>query len=374
MTKPLVMVVDDSEESRVLQRMILEDAYEVVEAESGEACIEQCDQKIPDLILLDVHMPGMSGYEVCVHLRKHAETATVPVIFVSGLNEPHERLEGYEAGADDYLIKPIDGENLLERVGLQLSKHLEVVEAQNQAKESMNVALEAMTYSSEIGQLIQFVTDSQSAKSMEDLANCVRDAIAEFGLQSCVLINQVELFSGCEKGSFEAKLLAKVRNSGERLINVGVRTIVKSDQICILIKNMPVDDESRYGRIKDHLAVMVSICDGPVLALQAQHDMANQRKDVLEKVILVTEAKLEEFSVKLKTHDGNVRKVMGGMVDEIESILFSLGLDDDQESTLMNLVYHANERLAETQAETQKLEGELSVILEGLYSILESAH
>jgi DNA-binding response OmpR family regulator len=370
-----VMIVDDADDSRLLQRMILEEHYTVLEAASGEECIEKIgvNDKVPDLFLLDVNMLGMDGYEVCTHLRKQHETANSPIIFISALYKPEERLKGYEVGADDYLVKPIDGEQLLEKVKYHLEVHLEVVKAQDEAKNSMNVALEAMTYSSEIGQLIDFVKQSQSVKSLEAMGEKVCAAAQEFGLSACAyVIGADRPFAFCEPDSLEAKVLEKSKKSQDRIINIGVRTIVKSDQIALLIKNMPTDDESRYGRIKDHLAVLVSICDGRLMALQAQKELANQRTSVLGRVITVTEEKLKEFNDKVIKHDDEVRSIMLNMITELESKLFSLGLDEDQEATLMSLAYRANEQLNESRESTKELERELGVVLEGLYEILSS--
>lgn len=369
-----IMVVDDAEDNRMLQKMLLEDHYSIVEAVSGEDCIEKVNQSIPDLILLDINMLGLDGYETCIHLRKQEPTANIPIIFVSALFKPEERLQGYEVGADDYLTKPIDGQKLLERVQYHLESHIEIVKSQKQAKESMNVALEAMTYSSEIGQLIDFVKQSQNAKSLEQMGEKVCAAAKEFGLNACAYVEGAKNpFTACEPESLEAKVLEKVRFGTESIVHLGIRTIVKSNQITLLIKNMPVDDESRYGRIKDHLAVLVSICDGRLLALQAQQDLASQRNTVLGRVILVTEEKLKEFNAKVVQHDDDVRQIMSNMLSELESILFSLGLDEDQEKILMALAYRATESLEETRKSTEQLEQDLGVVLEGLYEILGSS-
>ncbi len=371
MSDVTVMIVDDAEDNRMLQRMLIEDHYKVVEAVSGEDCIKQVEKSVPDIILLDVNMLEMNGYDVCIHLRKQVKTANIPIIFVSALFKPEERLQGYEAGADDYLTKPIDGEKLLERIKFHLDSHLEIVKVQKQAKESMNVALEAMTYSSEIGQLIDFVKQSQLVKSLEEMGQKVCEAAEEFGLSACAyVVGAKQPFARCDPESLEAKVLSKARLSSERIINIGIRTIVKSDQIALLIKNMPVDDESRYGRIKDHLAVLVSICDGRLMALLAQNELANQRNSVLGRVITVTEDKLKNFNEKIIEHDDNVRLIMNNMITELEAKLFSLGLDEDQEAALMALAYRATEQLDQSRESTKELEKELGIVLEGLYEIL----
>lgn len=371
MTATTIMIVDDADDNRLMQRMLLEDRYEIIEAVSGEDCLEKIQTQLPDLVLLDVNMDGISGYDVCIELRKQERTATLPIIFVSARDKPDERLHGYEVGADDYIAKPIDGEKLLERVALHLTSHVEIVNAQNQAKDSMNVALEAMTYSGEIGQLLEVVKESQTVTTLEGIGKKVCAAVQEFGLDACSYIHGAnQPFTNCEPDSLEASVLDKARLMSERIVHIGVRTIVKSDQIALLIKNMPVDDESRYGRIKDHLAVLVCICDGPILALIAKQNMASQRSKVLGKVIVVTEEKLKDFNKKIIQHDDEVREIMGDMLTELESKLFSLGLDEDQESTLMSLAYQATERLESSRESTKQLEKELGVVLEGLYEIL----
>lgn len=371
MTPTTIMIVDDAADNRVLHRMLLEDQYTVVEAESGEDCLKQIENDVPDLMLLDVNMDGISGYDVCAKLRKQEETANLPIIFVSAMDKPEERLHGYEVGADDYIAKPIDGPKLLERVNLNLASHHEIVSAQQQAKDSMNVALEAMTYSGEIGQLLDVVKESQDIHTFEGIGKKICAAVKDFGLEACCYINGAENpFSNCAPDSLEAKVLEKARAMKDRVAHIGVRTIVKSDQITLLIKNMPVDDESRYGRIKDHLAVLVSICDGRILALQARQDVAQQRSKVLGKVIIVTEEKLKNFNEKIIRHDDEVRDIMSNMIAELESKLFSLGLDEDQEATLMDLAYGATEKLEKSRESTKELEKELGVVLEGLYEIL----
>jgi len=91
-----ILVVDDTTDTRMLLKALLEDDYTVTEADSGKACLAQIEKQVPDLLLLDVNMPGMSGYEVCEHLRKQKNTEHLPIIFVSALDSTEERLAGFE--------------------------------------------------------------------------------------------------------------------------------------------------------------------------------------------------------------------------------------------------------------------------------------
>ncbi len=113
----LVLVVDDVRENRELIRDNLEvRGWIVEEAEDGLSALERALVAKPDVILLDVAMPGMDGLEVCRRLRLDDRTAHVPVIMVTGHTEREDRLAGIGAGANDYLAKPIDREDLLLRV------------------------------------------------------------------------------------------------------------------------------------------------------------------------------------------------------------------------------------------------------------------
>lgn len=115
--RPKILVVDDHPSSRMTAVALLSvEGYDVLEAESGSAALECVAEINPDLILLDVMMPGMDGYEVCRHLKQDEQTRLIPVVFVTALNDRRARLRGIEAGGDDFLSKPFDQLELSARV------------------------------------------------------------------------------------------------------------------------------------------------------------------------------------------------------------------------------------------------------------------
>jgi len=125
-SRGLVLVVDDEEANRMLLRDPLEaHGYEIVEAENGEQALQKVEQRPPDVILLDVMMPRMDGFEVCRRLKKDARTAPIPVLIITALSERMERLMGIAAGASDFLSKPVDLQELILRVNHAVhAKHL----------------------------------------------------------------------------------------------------------------------------------------------------------------------------------------------------------------------------------------------------------
>lgn len=115
--RPKVLVVDDHPSSRMTAVSLLAiEGYEVLEAENGQAALEIVEVAAPDLILLDVMMPGIDGYEVCRRLKQDEHTRLTPIVFVTALNDRRARLKGIEAGGDDFLSKPFDQLELSARV------------------------------------------------------------------------------------------------------------------------------------------------------------------------------------------------------------------------------------------------------------------
>ncbi len=105
--KPLILAVDDAHELLVLMSRALAADYEVKTAESGAAALMAAvADPQPDLILLDVEMPGMNGFEVCKALKENPTTAAIPVIFLTGKGESKDEAQGLTLGAVDYVTKP----------------------------------------------------------------------------------------------------------------------------------------------------------------------------------------------------------------------------------------------------------------------------
>jgi putative two-component system response regulator len=120
-TQPLILAVDDEASNLQLLRQILQDHYRLRFAKDGPRALDLAREELPDLILLDVMMPGMSGYEVCAALKADPALAAIPVIFVTALNDTADELEGFEAGAVDYITKPVSPPIVRARVRTHLS-------------------------------------------------------------------------------------------------------------------------------------------------------------------------------------------------------------------------------------------------------------
>jgi len=116
-TSASILVVDDEDMIRSLLRLILvREGYEVMEAENGEDALSMVREEKPDLVLLDVMMPGMDGFTVCERLRQSPDTADLPIIMLSARTDSHYGRESRRVGATKYLTKPVVADMLLRHV------------------------------------------------------------------------------------------------------------------------------------------------------------------------------------------------------------------------------------------------------------------
>jgi two-component system cell cycle response regulator len=112
-----ILVVDDILANvRLLEARLTAEYFDVVTAMSGPDAIDICERSQCDIVLLDVMMPGMDGFDVCRHLKTNPSTSHIPVVMVTALDQPTDRVKGLEAGADDFLTKPVNDISLLARV------------------------------------------------------------------------------------------------------------------------------------------------------------------------------------------------------------------------------------------------------------------
>lgn len=119
-----ILIVDDTPENlTVLRRMLTEHGYRVRPALSGEIALKTIQADLPDLILLDILMPGMNGYEVCARLKEDKATRDVPVIFISALSEVEDKVRAFSEGGVDYILKPFQAKEVLARVKTHLTIH-----------------------------------------------------------------------------------------------------------------------------------------------------------------------------------------------------------------------------------------------------------
>jgi putative two-component system response regulator len=141
-----ILIADDESASRAALEMLLRrEGFEVHNASDGSSALAECASFRPDLILLDVLMPGINGFEVCRRIKAAPETRLTPVVLITGLSQTEDRIKGINAGADDFLSKPIDMNELLARTRslIKLKQYTDDMENAESVLFSLALSIEA---------------------------------------------------------------------------------------------------------------------------------------------------------------------------------------------------------------------------------------
>lgn len=178
-----ILIVDDTPQNLDVARGLLENyGYETIIATSGEKAIIRAEQQIPDLILLDIQMPGLNGFDTCKMLKKSSITKEIPVIFLTAQAETESVINGFEVGAVDYVTKPFQAQELVARVNTHINNIMmrKKLEAINKSKDKFMsiIAHDLKNPFNAIMGLIEMLiedfnefTDQEKIKYLNDVAN-----------------------------------------------------------------------------------------------------------------------------------------------------------------------------------------------------------
>jgi len=183
--KPVILVVDDDMNNLTVVRDCLTGFnLTVLVAEDGESAVSRADYAKPDLILLDIMMPGIDGYSTCRRLKQQESTRDIPVIFMSALSETEHKVQGLEAGAVDYVTKPFQQDELLARVGVHLSLR-DLTRRLKEANELLEERVEARTIDLAIAnrELEDEIAERQAAQEqLQEQAILLEEKVEELQL------------------------------------------------------------------------------------------------------------------------------------------------------------------------------------------------
>ncbi|MCF2900169.1 response regulator [Pseudoalteromonas sp. MEBiC 03607] len=329
-----ILAVDDEPFNLEIIEEIFEDLdFELKMVNSGPECLNVVEEFAPQVILLDVSMPQMSGYEVCRKLKENPSTEKIIVMFVSARGTVEERMEGYSAGAEDYIVKPFSHQELKLKL-LNLNQVLIEKEAlEQQVEDATSTAFNAMANSSEMGQIVNYIEHIGSIESERELGKAFLNCLKSFDLQSNVefrLGTHVEHFSVTGVCSpIVIELFDMLKRKG-RLHEFSNRILVNYDMISLLILNMPEQDPDKHGRIRDHICFLVSVTEQQLKAIITKKELLKQQQQLNEAVSNVH----RKFTGLIKLLDDNRisnEAVFKQLQEDLEQRIPTMGLDEDQE-------------------------------------------
>src|ERR1035438_469535 len=170
-----ILVVDDTPASlRLATELLTQHGYRVRPAADGALALKSVAAKAPDLILLDVSMPGMDGYEVCRRLKADEKSSRIPIIFISAFGDTRQKVAGFEAGGIDYITKPFEAEEMLARVRTHLRLR-QAEEALRNAHNTLELRVQERT-----AELRRALEEIERLKSQLELRNdYLQEAVVE---------------------------------------------------------------------------------------------------------------------------------------------------------------------------------------------------
>ena len=270
-----ILVVDDTPEIRLLASYVLEDAgWQALTAADGTAGVALARQERPDLILMDVMMPGIDGYEACARIKNQAETADIPVIFMTAISDPQAETKAFSAGAADFIAKPLSPAALQARVRAQVALFRQRRSLEGMFHDALEFAPDAVILCDLTGRIVRV-----NART-EDMLGYRRDELRDRGIDMLV--------SPRQRTSFVAYLTTYAARSGQGREGVPATCLRKDGsefpgEISVTVLQTAGDrvlmaalrDVSRWREQKERLRAM---------AAQAEAVREQERKSIAREV------------------------------------------------------------------------------------------
>ncbi len=349
-TQPLILGVDDEPLNQVILEELLSNEFELISVENGQACIEAVSTRKPDLIIMDVNMPVLNGLETCRRLRQDPGCSEIPIIFVSALASSEERLAGYEAGADDYITKPFDEDELKAKICIALKNNELKNSLRNSSQDAMQMAMTAMSSAAEFGAILRFFQNSFTSKDFTELGQQVFSVLDEYGLSGSLIMKQQQAHLFITKDGLDRPLEQSVLENligGQRIFEFGSRAVFNGERASLLIRSMPHDDGEKVGRLKDTLAVLIEGVDARIKGIETEQKLYRRQQELSE-VIEMAKQSLAGIDSKHKQQRIENAQILSDMGVNIERSFMHLGLSEEQEKALMEMV-------TDTEAKTDAL-------------------
>ena len=371
-SSPKVLLIDDEPFIHDLVSEALDEYCSVISVETGEDGLMANKVWKPDLIIVDVEMPGVGGYETCRRFKSMDETAGTPVIFLSGHDLIEDRLKGYEAGGDDYLTKPFEPQELKAKVLHLLDRSAQRGELKSMADFATSTAMTAMTSMGEMGVLLEALKNFNACTDYQSLVDALVASLSMYELQGVAQIRTPEgRLSKTAAGDatpLEESVIDHLA-AMERIMQFQSRLSISYENVSLLVKNMPVDDEDRCGRLRDHLAMLAEGADVRLRGLMSTRE-SSRRGEVIEHVL----ARISD-ALRAIDHDQRQSRVKTSMalneaMQVFDRALLSVALTDQQDDYLSATIKQGMDSIIDSQSIEIDIQNRLTSMITELQSAM----
>ncbi|NTS76546.1 EAL domain-containing protein [Catenovulum sp. SM1970] len=336
-----VCAVDDDLDFITLLGETLAEEFNFTSFTSAQHFLNEVETVNPDIVLLDINLPGVDGFQVCEKLKSLYKPPSV--IFISGSDTKEQRLKAYSAGGDDFIGKPLQLGELLSKLRRLYSYHLDQEELKEQGDEAQNMAFQSMTEASQYGSILRFFKESFACQNDQELANLFFGFMDELQLKTCIQFRSsfgTRSFApnNTSCSPMEENLFEMLLPAG-RLYHFKSRTMVNDEHVSFLIKNMPTTDEVLYGRYNDIIAALIEGLEAKWADLIRQRS-TNELMYGLDDILASLRTKFDEY--EKETHE-----VIDLLILDVRSSIHVLDLAEEQENYLIGLIETGVERVME---------------------------
>lgn len=362
-----ILSVDDDADLARLYPMIFKQSYLVRTAQSGEAALSALAAEPFDLVLLDVKMPGMDGYETCRRLRQKSD---VPVIFVTGYQGLDEHLMAFDAGGNDIITKPFHNEMLTRKVEQIIAQRRKTTKLVEEKDSLQKLAMDFLSSVGETGTLLNFMRASVGCRTHSALAQNLVSAMGELGLSCCVQLRHADgptyLTSAGEPTPLECAILEQIGQMG-RIFQFRRRLAVNYDRVSIVVSNLPVDDASseKIGRLRDNVVVLAETCEGLCENVDMRIKSA-QRAEQMQLAMGDVRSSVAAMQRQYFSLLGDVRLSLDNLFSELEQSFTWLGVNHQHEKAFIRTVRGAVDPILHLLEEGGSFEKHFDLLLNTL--------
>lgn len=364
----LVFVVDDDPIILEIIQNLLHHDFRVEIFDTAEACLERLKSETPHILLLDVSMPGMDGLTLCQLLKRNPDSANIPVIFVSASDDIDTRLACYEAGGLDFIMKPFEPTELLNKIRITEQAQKEKSELSEQAGFARDAAMSAITSMGELGIVLQFLSRSFSCNTVSELGQAILEALDLYQLSGAAQIRTGEdaftISPSGINGPLEVSVLNHVRNSG-RIFQFTTRCVFNYGNLTLMVNNMPLEDPDRCGRIRDNVALLAEGAAARLKSFEVEQSNRRRQEGIQNALPQVHDA-LEKIQANYRRNCFELTQVMIEYQEALLKSYVHLGLTQDQEEFITNQARTHLEKMVTNQDQSLVIVGDLEALAQKL--------
>ena len=373
MEKGSICYIDDNHSNLLLVKKSLADNYHVVGIDSPESAIDILISSPPELILLDVNMPKIDGYQLCQNIKTVDNLKEIPVVFLTCRESLEDRLEGFESGGEAYICKPFDIAELEQVITSLIKRRKEVIESVKKAEDASSLAFTLMKNSSEMGSVVGYARQLAETRDMTSLIKKTFLTLSEFGLSSTLLVDSINgrvvtRSDGATVLPIEIELLDLAKGGG-RIVNASRKYLFQGKNTILLIKNMPLEDDALTGRLRDHLAIMIDLLDPCLELINYRERERLERQKTTDTTHALVNKEFDNIISLCNEFMGSSKQAFEHLTTNIEESFMFLGLSEEQEAKLTQFVEEAREEVEQFKDIGLKLSKTMNKISEQVDSM-----